>query len=394
MIALPILKKPQFERTPDDLRVLFRSMRKVGAFGKLSDFILGQLCGVLSVQKFESDRAVFRQGDVGTAWYIILTGSAVVQVTRTNRIEDSVPVAKLDAGQGFGDLALINDSPRLATIITSDPCELAVVEKADYNRIIKFIHEKEAKEKMLFLRKISIFQDWSIASLRSVGQKMEWKKFLPGQVIIAEGDPLEEFFFIKSGTCTVHKRLDRNSSAPPISSDDDDPFTPQYYRTSDETKRRAKARPQSRTLHRPPPTGTTTIEVFLGVLEPLMYFGEDGIFKYNPDTGFPPSPVTIKAGLSPPSSSSTSTSSTSPTSLFPAQTSTTLLPTEVLISKTFDAREKFGSLITPHLYVPSPTDAEVEKLWEEECKKRKWERVRRKAVVGLVREWKGDPNVL
>ena len=115
--------------------------------------------------------------------------------------------------QGFGDLALINDSPRLATIITSDPCELAVVEKvcekarstcllliegnvhivyfssckADYNRIIKFIHEKEAKEKMLFLRKISIFQDWSVASLRSVGQKMEWKKFLPGQVIIAEG---------------------------------------------------------------------------------------------------------------------------------------------------------------------------------------------------------------
>ena len=36
----------------------------------------------------------------------------------------------------------------------------------------------------------------------------------------------------------------------------------------------------------------------------------------------------------------------------------------------------------------------MEKLWQEECKKRRWERVKRKTVVGLVREWKGDPNVL
>ncbi|KAJ3031266.1 Cyclic nucleotide-binding domain-containing protein 2 [Rhizophlyctis rosea] len=393
MIALSILRKPQFERTPDDLRVLFRAMRKVGAFGKLSDFILGQLCGVLSVWVYEKDRAVFRQGDVGTAWYIILSGSAVVQVSRTNRIEDSVPVARLEPGQGFGDLALINDSPRLATIITADPCELAVVEKADYNRIIKFIHEKEAKEKMLFLRKIPIFQDWTVASLRSVGQKMEWKKFLPGQVIIAEGQPLEEFFLIKSGTCTIHKTLKRTPTTinPNSSSEEDDPFTPQYHRqppkhkkhshfTTTTTPPKPRTQSQSRTLHRTPPPPPQSIEVYLGTLDPLMYFGEDGISSYTPDTGFPLATVTIRAGGPAPSSPSSSQQQT-------------LTPTELLVSKTFDAREKFGSLLTPHLYVPAPTDKEVEKLWEEECKKRRWERVRRKTVLGLVREWKGDPNV-
>lgn len=62
LAATQVLKKPYFERTPDDLRCLFRAVRRVQAFSKLSDFILGQLCGVLGYQIVGSDRAVFRQG--------------------------------------------------------------------------------------------------------------------------------------------------------------------------------------------------------------------------------------------------------------------------------------------------------------------------------------------
>ncbi len=48
---------------------------------------------------------MFRQGDVGTCWYVIYKGKVHV-------IVNGVKVATLNEGEGFGDLALITDKPR------------------------------------------------------------------------------------------------------------------------------------------------------------------------------------------------------------------------------------------------------------------------------------------
>ncbi|KAJ3280216.1 hypothetical protein HK104_000825 [Borealophlyctis nickersoniae] len=372
--AVQILKKTRFERTPDDLRVLFRAVRKVGAFSKLSDFILGQLCSVLGYQLYEKDRAVFRQGDLGTAWYIILSGSVVVQVTRTERIEDSVAVAKLSAGQGFGDLALINDSPRLATIVTSEPCELVFVEKADYNRIIKFIHEKEEKEKVFFLRKLPMFQDWRPASLHSVAQQMTWRKFFPGTVIIAEGQPVDEFFIIRSGQCTVHQTLRRNSSGVGAGKPPPRSRSARYARNT-----RLQQLPGT-PLAKKPLLRTRDYDVKIGTLGPLAYFGEDGVLSLGQDGNLPVSPVTIRAAR---------IESVEPTSEDAAPAPFV----EVAVMKCFDAREKFGTVVQAGVHVPRIDEVELERVHEEEMAKKNWRKFKRESVVGLLKEWSGDPNV-
>ncbi|KAJ8323712.1 Rap guanine nucleotide exchange factor-like 1 [Batrachochytrium dendrobatidis] len=200
-------KKNGFERTPEDIKILFNAMRGIKAFNDLSDFILGQLCGVIKYQEYETDRAVFKQGDQGTAWYIILSGLCSVQISKTGRIEDSFSVATLGAGSGFGDLALVNDKPRAATILTLSYSELVSVEKTDYNRIIKFIHEKEMKEKIYFLRKVPAFSEWTTSQLRQIGQLIIWRKYAPGTVIHAQGEKFTEFHTIKSGVCHVYQDL-------------------------------------------------------------------------------------------------------------------------------------------------------------------------------------------
>jgi CRP-like cAMP-binding protein len=57
-----------------------------------------------------------------------LRGEVSVKISKTGKIEDNFTVALLKAGQGFGELALINDAPRAATIITETRCELIKVE--------------------------------------------------------------------------------------------------------------------------------------------------------------------------------------------------------------------------------------------------------------------------
>lgn len=88
---------------------------------------------------------------------------------------------------GFGDLALVNDEPRAATIITTEFCQLVYIDRSDFNRIVKFTYEKEIKEKILFLKKIAILEDLSYPALKSVAQVIEWKKFPAGGLIQREG---------------------------------------------------------------------------------------------------------------------------------------------------------------------------------------------------------------
>ncbi|NWS27527.1 RPGF3 factor, partial [Polioptila caerulea] len=75
---------------------------------------------------------LFSQGDKGTSWYIIWKGSVNV-VTHGKGL-----VATLHEGDDFGQLALVNDAPRAATILLrEDNCHFLRVDKHDFNRILK-----------------------------------------------------------------------------------------------------------------------------------------------------------------------------------------------------------------------------------------------------------------
>jgi len=50
---------------------------------------------------------------------------------------------QLQAGQSFGELALINDKPRAATIMCLTDCYFAVIDKSDYAKVLKKIEYKE-----------------------------------------------------------------------------------------------------------------------------------------------------------------------------------------------------------------------------------------------------------
>ncbi|XP_030920386.1 rap guanine nucleotide exchange factor 3 [Geospiza fortis] len=85
---------------------------------------------------------LFSQGDKGTSWYIIWKGSVNV-VTHGKGL-----VATLHEGDDFGQLALVNDAPRAATILLrEDNCHFLRVDKQDFNRILKDVEANTVRLK-------------------------------------------------------------------------------------------------------------------------------------------------------------------------------------------------------------------------------------------------------
>jgi CRP-like cAMP-binding protein len=100
-------------------------------------------------------------------------------------------------------LALVNDEPRAATVLSKDFCQLVYIDRTDFNRIVKFSYEKEIKEKILFLKKFPLLADFNLSALKSVAQVMEWKKFQPGEYVLKEGDRSKNLCIIRNGEAVV-----------------------------------------------------------------------------------------------------------------------------------------------------------------------------------------------
>ncbi|KAJ3164075.1 hypothetical protein HK101_000534 [Irineochytrium annulatum] len=186
-VMIIMRKTPASSRTAVERRRMFRELRGMRALEAFQDGPVWELCGILEHVVFEANRLVFKQGDAATAWYIILSGSVSVQISQSGRLEDNRLIRKLSKGDGFGDLALVHNIPRTATITTDERTELMKIEKDDYNRILRFIREKEMNELYHFIRKMPVFANWTRASLMTIVANMRTKKLEPGQIIYKQG---------------------------------------------------------------------------------------------------------------------------------------------------------------------------------------------------------------
>lgn len=101
------------------------------------------------MEYFDKDQIVFRQGDLGDSLYLVLRGSVDVEIHRS-------PISNLDQGTFFGEIALIANIPRTATIRAAEPTVLfkihndtfwsLLVNHFDLGVFIESISEERLKE--------------------------------------------------------------------------------------------------------------------------------------------------------------------------------------------------------------------------------------------------------
>ncbi|XP_075706239.1 rap guanine nucleotide exchange factor 3 [Rhinoderma darwinii] len=151
-----ILRKPPYQRTEEELEVIFEELLHIKAVSHLSNSVKKELASVLVFESHsKAGTVLFSQGDKGTSWYIIWKGSVNV-VTHGKGL-----VTTLHEGDDFGQLALVNDAPRAASIVLRDDnCHFLRVDKHDFNRILRDVEAntvrlKEHDKVVLVLEKSS-----------------------------------------------------------------------------------------------------------------------------------------------------------------------------------------------------------------------------------------------
>jgi MFS family permease len=100
-------------------------LRSLPLFHPLPPAVLEQLAASLIPVRVRAGEDVFRQGDAGDRFYVIGSGEAVVKI-------DGEPVNRLGRGGYFGEIALLRDVPRTATVTAESDLELQALEQDEF----------------------------------------------------------------------------------------------------------------------------------------------------------------------------------------------------------------------------------------------------------------------
>ena len=206
-----ILLKVAWSRTEEELTTVRRFVMKLPCFSRYSLYVRQELAHVLYYEAFEKGRVVIRQGDTGYSFYFIVSGSVLVEIQDKDPIHDTVRnsiVGELGAGSTFGDLALLNNDVRRATIVCKENCEFLKVDKMDFNKILMQSCKENWSQCESILSQHPIFQDWSKESLKSAVEGSQFVEFTANAVVLKDlSQPSDNVFIVTKGKCQVVQKV-------------------------------------------------------------------------------------------------------------------------------------------------------------------------------------------
>jgi len=122
----------------------------------------------------------------------------------------------MEKGAGFGELALLYNDKRSASIQATCDCETYVLEGTIFKTmIIKSSIQKRA-QKAGFLDSIKLFEQLDKFQKLKLIDGLQSMKYFAGEDVIKEGDIGTEFYIIEQGKCECVKHLIENGEASTI----------------------------------------------------------------------------------------------------------------------------------------------------------------------------------
>lgn len=111
-----------------------QALQAVPFFSNLPSEEVGELAGRLVMRHFGVGQVIFHHGDPGGLLYIISSGK--VKITHSTLEGQEALLAILGNGDFFGELALLDDSPRSATAEAIEPTDTLTLHRTDFRRFI------------------------------------------------------------------------------------------------------------------------------------------------------------------------------------------------------------------------------------------------------------------
>ncbi|CAE7431362.1 mcb, partial [Symbiodinium necroappetens] len=199
---------PDHPKTDEQKQRLKQTLSKSFMFSSLEDKDMTTILGAMKECKFAAGQKVINEGDNGDFLFVIEKGQ--LECIKASNGEDKV-VKTVNEGDVFGELALLYNCPRAASVVAKDECICWELDRESFNYIVKDAAVARRNKYDEFLQSVTLLASLEAYERSQIADALKPEKFQKGDCIVKQDDPGDKFYIVEEGTLYALKDIDGSS---------------------------------------------------------------------------------------------------------------------------------------------------------------------------------------
>lgn len=195
---------PQHPKTADQEKRLreILSKRDLVVFASLEEKDISVVLLAMDKRRFKPGERIIQQGDDGECLYVVEEGAVECKVLQ-NGVERVVKTC--GRGDVFGELALLYNCPRAASVDSVNACTVWRLDRETFNHVVKDAATKRNLKYDVFLRKVSLFSSLNDYQRAQIADSLRMEKVRKDDIVVRQGEEGDKFYIVEEGTLVAMK---------------------------------------------------------------------------------------------------------------------------------------------------------------------------------------------
>mmetsp|Transcript_86226 Transcript_86226/g.155316 ORF Transcript_86226/g.155316 Transcript_86226/m.155316 type:complete len:445 (+) Transcript_86226:169-1503(+) len=174
-------------------------------FNSLEKEDLEVIIGAMTEHSIAADQRIIQEGDDGDVMFLIESG-AFDCLKKLEGVEKVVK--KCGQGDVFGELALLYNCPRAASVQATESAVVWELDRATFNHIVRDASSKRREEYEGFLKAVPLLSRLEDYDRMQLADILQQETIEAGKAVVTQGESGEKFYMVQDGELVVHKSVD------------------------------------------------------------------------------------------------------------------------------------------------------------------------------------------
>ena len=196
-----------YPKTEKQLLFLEQAVKDILLFKSVDSKQLKVVLSSFFHRDVKENELIIKQGDDGDNFYVVETGDYDIFIELN---DEKKKVATIEGKGSFGELALMYNCPRAATIIAVSTGTLWCLDQKVFRALVVTAAAKQRQRFEELLENVPMLSDLTSYERMNLADALDVKQVADGKCIIREGDEARDMYFIMEGKAKIAVRPDKS----------------------------------------------------------------------------------------------------------------------------------------------------------------------------------------
>mmetsp|Transcript_10016 Transcript_10016/g.24187 ORF Transcript_10016/g.24187 Transcript_10016/m.24187 type:complete len:464 (-) Transcript_10016:203-1594(-) len=199
---------PVYEKSTEQEERINAVLSKSFLFNALSKDDLKVILGAFLEKKIPAGERIIQEGDDGDVMFLIESGAfdCIKKIDGSDKV-----VKKCGQGDVFGELALLYNCPRAASVEATEEAVVWQLDRETFSHIVRDASAKRRDNFMDFLKTVPLFKPLESYDLMQLADCLQQQTLAEGETILKQGDSGDTFYLVEEGDLVATKTREGGS---------------------------------------------------------------------------------------------------------------------------------------------------------------------------------------